>query len=134
MGAVPFKQQQQRNAMMMDGMVEDYDYDMEEMAVEAPKAMKKAMMKEKMMKRKKREKIRELKRMVGMDPYENEDELDVTELEDTFMNILKFLGDPMVKSGFSKKDYKTVQNATVDAASVLERMENTKEKSLLVKV
>ena len=114
----------------MDEVVEDYDYDMEEMSMKAPAKERKAAKAKKM----RREKIRNLKKLIGADQWEDEDNLEVTELEDTLMNILKFLKDPIVKSEFTIANYKKVHNAIVDAAIILESMEIAEEKMMLKKV
>lgn len=104
--------------------------DMEELAMKGHTIEKKAMRAQRV----KREKFRKLKKLAGLDPWENEDELNVSDAEETLINFLKFLKDPMVKSAFKPADYKVLYNSMIDAARIMEKLEMQEEDILLTKV
>ena len=103
---------------------------MEDLAMEGSKIERKA----RRAKEEKREKLRKLKRLAGLDQWENEDELIVSEAGDTLMDFLKFVKDPIVKAQFTSKDFKVINNSLVDAIRVLEKLELADESKLLKKV
>jgi len=104
--------------------------DMEELAMAGNKMEKKAMLE----KKKKREHIRKLKRLVGLDSWENPDELIVSEAGEKLINYVKFIKDPMVKKEFTKAQFKTVNNCLVDIINVFSELEVAYEDNLLKKV
>jgi hypothetical protein len=82
----------------------------------------------------KREEMRTLKRLAHIDPYKNEESCDHIEAGKTFMNLLKFIKDPMVKAKFEAADYKTINNNLVDIVKVFKKLKNAKSGDMLEKI
>jgi hypothetical protein len=106
------------------------DMDMEELSMKGNSIEKKAVK----AKREKRRKIEKLKRLVGIDPWENEDELMVSDAAAKLVDFVKFMKDPLVKSEFKPSAYKTAVNGLIDAANVLESLSDDENDVLLKKV
>jgi hypothetical protein len=110
--------------------MEDYGFDMEEMAMKAPAAERKAMKEKKL----KREKIRKLKRLINADSYENPDSIEMEEIGDNILNMLKFIKDPMIKGMFNSNKYRLLHNHIVDAASIIKESAMKNADDLLAKI
>ena len=79
-----------------------------------------------------KKKIANLKRLVNIDPWKDEDSLDVYEILENGTNLLKFLKEPMVKKQFkNSSDYKKAYNGIVDFVT---SVGNIRNESLLKKI